>query len=376
MKKYLAFGGAFAMAVLFPMVSSAASMQSGPNVSVNGTSVAQGNAYAAGGTVAVSGVVNGDLLVAGGTIVSSAKVNGDVMAAGGVVTLVNTSAQDVRVAGGNVTVGGSITGELFAAGGSVVVISGTTIAKDSQLSGGSVSFSGDEAGNLKISGANVYFDGTANGNITIDRATKVTVGPHAVIKGVFEYTASAAAAIDDGAHIAGTPIFHELQKATQESAGKSAAAFVGVFTAWWLSKLLILLTAAYLLWYLFRNDSLAVLDAARSSYGRSLLRGFIFFVVVPIASILAFITIIGAIPGVVALFVYGAILALTAPLAALFTAALLWKGKTDLHWHHILLGTFVIHLVWLVPVLGWIAYALVYLGVLGATVNILKGKFA
>lgn len=374
MKKYLTLAVVVAVAGLFPAVSLAASMNAGSSVSVQGTGAAQGNAYAAGGMVTASGVINGDLLAAGGTVVSSAKVNGDILMAGGNITITGVSAQDVRIAGGNVTVGGSMTGELVAVGGNLTVAPGTTIVKDSYMAGGTVNFYGAEAGNLKLSGGDIYFDGTANGNVTITHANKVTVGPDAVIKGTFEYSAPEAAAIDGGATIAGTPVFHEVQNAKQDKNAFVLAA-LGILTLWWLVKLLIVLTAAYLLWYCFRKDALAILDQSRSHYGMSLLRGFVFIVVVPVGVVISFITVIGAIPGIVALFIYGALLVLAAPLAALFAATLLRKGKTDMRWYHILLGAAVISIVSMVPFIGWIAYALAYLAVLGGIMNVLKAKF-
>jgi hypothetical protein len=374
MKKYFALGCVTTIATLFPVVSLAASMNVGPNVSVEGTSVTQGSVYAAGRMVTVSGLVNGDLLAAGGTVISSAKVSGDIMAAGGAVTMVGVTAQDVRVVGGNITVGGTMTGELVAAGGALIIVPETAIMKDSYLGGGSVNFSGSEAGNLKISGGVIYFDGTVNGNLTIDHATKVTIGPHAAVKGTFEYSAPVAATIDSAANIAGTPIFHELQNTNQKKGWFMAATF-GILTLGWFLKLLVVLTTTYLLWYLFRNDSLAVLDQSRSRYGKSLLRGFIFLVVLPIGAIIAIITVIGAIPGCIALLAYGALLLLAAPFAALFATVLLRRGRTDLRWYHILLGTVVISLVGFIPLIGWVAYALVYLGVLGAATNVLREKF-
>lgn len=372
MKKYLAFAGVAAVAVFFPAVSLAASMNFGQNVAVEGTSVAQGNAYAAGAMVTVSGLVNGDLLTAGGTIISSAKVNGDIMAAGGTVTMVGVTAQDARVAGGNVTVGGALTGELVAAAGNLVIVPGTTIVKDSYLAGGSVNFSGSEAGNLNISGGDIYFNGTVNGNVTIARANKVTIGSHAVIKGALEYSALTPATIAGGANIAGTPVFHEIQNTAQANGWFGALS--GIVTVGWFLKLLIVLVAAYLLWYCFRSDVLAVLERSRARYGTSLLHGFLLFIAAPVAIIIAFVTVIGAIPGLIALFAYLILLILAAPLAAIMTAMLLRQGKTDLRWYHILLGAVVIDLVGLIPFIGWIACALVYLAALGAVAGVAARK--
>lgn len=56
-----------------------------------------GSIHVAGGTVAIRGVVNGDLLVAGGSVevTNQARINGDVILAGGRVTLDGTVAGDV-----------------------------------------------------------------------------------------------------------------------------------------------------------------------------------------------------------------------------------------------------------------------------------------
>lgn len=374
MKKCLTLGSAVMIIALFPAVSFAASMNSGSNVSVEGTTPAQGNAYAVGGTVTATGLVNGDFLVAGGTIISSAEVSGDIMAAGGAVTMVGITAQDVRVAGGTVTIGGALSGELVAAGGTVIVSPGTSIVKDSYVGAGTVNFSGNEAGNLNLVGGNIYFDGTVGGNLTISRAQKITIGPNAVIKGMFEYSAPTTATIEGGSQIAGTPVFHEIQ-ADGKASGWPAGVVLGIFTLWWFVKFLTVLTGAYLLWYIFRNDSVAILDKARFRYGRSLLFGFLFFVVVPIAAIIAFITVVGIIPGVVVLLAYAAIITLAAPLAMLFAGAILWRRNANLRWYHILLGAAVMSIAILIPFIGWIAYGLVYLGALGACVSVLREKF-
>ncbi|MCE3224775.1 MAG: conserved rane protein of unknown function, contains repeat, partial [Nitrospira sp.] len=62
--------------------------------------VVQGDYFAFGPHVEISGIVNGDLYAAGGQILVDGVVNGDVIAAGGKVILSGTVAQDARIAGG------------------------------------------------------------------------------------------------------------------------------------------------------------------------------------------------------------------------------------------------------------------------------------
>lgn len=374
MKNYLVAGFVLGLALALPAVSFAASINAGQVISVAGTKPAVGNAYAVGGTVTATSEISGDLAAAGGTVLASGKINGDLLVAGGTINIFGVSAEDGRVAGGNLTIGGNFSGELLVGGGQIVVTPDTSIAKDSYLAGGSIAFSGKEAGNLELNGGAIYFDGTVNGNLLIRSSDKVTIGPHAVIKGSLEYTAPAAATIESGAKITGTPVFH--QKEARAGARQSRPAMLGVFTAWWFIKLLMSLTAAYLLWYIFRRDSVSILEDAFVRYGKSLLRGFAFMVLMPIAAIIACFTVIGIIPGMIAFFAYVAVLILASPLAVLFAASLLLRGKTDLLWYHILLAAVVLALVRLIPFVGWIIGALIYLGALGALTAALRGKFA
>lgn len=374
MKNHLVFWGvAAAVAILLPPAVFAASMNTGQTVSVNGASPAEGNVYAVGGTVNTAGPISGDLIMAGGTIFSTAKVNGDIMVAGGNLNLTGVTAQDIRMAGGNIMLSGTLSGELVMAGGQVVIAPDAKIAKDSYIAGGSISFSGNEAGNLKMAGGDLYIDGTVKGNLTISRANKVTIGPHAVIGGTLEYGAPVPATIESGARITGEPIFHVVQP--RQNNRQAAPGVFGFLTVIWFLKFLAGLAAAYLLWYLFRGDSLAVLEEIKARYGRSLLHGFALLILMPIAAIIALITVIGSIPGLLALLAYVTLLVLTVPATILLVAALLLRGKTDLKWYHILIAALIIAIVRFIPFIGWIAYALVYLGALGAVGNILKGKF-
>ena len=70
--------------------------------------VVQGDYFAFGPHVEISGIVNGDLYAAGGEITVDGVVNGDVIVAGAKVFVSGTVAQDARVMGAQVTVSGTI----------------------------------------------------------------------------------------------------------------------------------------------------------------------------------------------------------------------------------------------------------------------------
>jgi len=114
--------------------------------------------------------------------------------------------------------------------------------------------------------------------------------------------------------------------------------------------------------------------AGLNKFGSSLLRGFIFLVVVPAASILLFFTVIGFPIGIFSLVVYAAILMLACPFTFLLAASLLIKRKVTLLWYHILLGAVVLALVGIVPIVGWLATFILYLAALGSLILTLRAK--
>lgn len=357
-------------ALLLPLTSFAAYFNAGKTVNLAAQAI-NDNAYVAGGAVTITSPVSGDLFAAGGTIFDSSKVSQDVMMLGGTVIISGASAQNLRVAGGNVTIGANLSGELVGAGGNFTVTPDTTVAKDSYVAGGAVTWNGTESGNLTLAGGSVIIGGTVNGNVKITATKDVTIASGAVIKGNLEYTAPKEAVIESGAQISGTTNFH------QSSAPAAAAGWLaGIMTIGLLLKFLATLLLAYILWYVFRKDMLALLDESIMRFGRSLLRGFIFFVAVPAAVIISFITVIGALLGGLAGIVYAALAILALPIAVLVTASLILKRRMELKWYHILLGAIVLQIVSLIPFIGWLAVLIVWLTSFGGLLAILGRKFA
>ena len=369
-RRFKAVGVALAAAIAsFAMyavpAAHAAYLNAGRNVTVESAATVAQNVYVAGASVAISSPVNGDVLAAGSTLYISSKASGDIMAIGSNVTIQGASAQDVRAAAANLTVGGTFSGELAAAGASVTVTPGTTIAKDSYIAGASISFDGSESGSLYLAGGAVYFDGTTGGNLVIKNAKQVTIGPDAVIGGNLDYAAPASATIEQGAHIAGATTFHQV--AVKQSSDAWMGPFAVLITLWWFIKFLMILTAAYLFWYVLRRDATEIASRATHGFWKELLRGFVIAVALPVAAIIALLTVIGVVPGIVALLAYGLVLLVACPMAGIVTAAIIWRKRNlNLGWYHVLLGVLIINIIGFIPFIGWVVALAVYLASFGA----------
>lgn len=373
MKKFVMLG---VITVFVPVVALAAYVGAGDNVSTPAVPIAQ-NVYLAGGTVNVSNSVAGDVIAVGGNVLISGKVDKDILAAGGTVNIIGGSAEDVRVAGGNITISGKVSGEIAAAGGQLTVTPETTVAKDSYLFGGMVIFSGLENGNLTIAGSDVRIDGTVNGNVKIKRAEKVSFGPNASVKGTIEYSAPVEAAVSDGAQLASAPVFTRVESLKDGARPKLFAAFAGVaFTL----KMLAVLTAAYLLWFFRRHEMTAAIAGVRAHFWNRLLMGFGVLILAPIAGIVLMSTIIGWIPGMVILALYGLLLLVATPVAIIVTSSFIMaafkRGHAELKWYHLLGSAIIFELLGFVPVIGWLTCAVIYLVSFGAVAEVMKSKLA
>ena len=376
MKKLIILGS---VAVLLPMVSFAAYVGAGDSVTAPVATESSQNSYLVGGTVNVANQTPGDLVTAGGTIVISGNVEKDILTVGGNVSIIGGTVEDLRVAGGNIIIGKKINGEAMIAGGQVTITSDTQISGDSYIVGGTLVFAGTENRNLTLLGGAIRIDGTVNGNLNIKSSEKVIFGSSAVVKGTIKYSAPNEAVIESGAKLTNTPVFTTIADSRKNS-GAAAKGFMAFFGIVFFLKLLGALVAAYILWYLFRRDTVTAIEEIHAHFWKVLLRGFATLILIPIAGIILLITTIGWIPGVVLLATYGALLAIASPLAFLVAASILMKlfkkNHVNLTWYQIILGAIVLRFVVLIPIVGWIVCAVIYLAALGATLGVIKNKFS
>jgi hypothetical protein len=363
-------------AVLIPALSFAAYFKADSNIFATPSKTLHDNVYVAGGNVTIPGEISGDLFAAGSMLFVSAEVAQDITLVGSNVNVSGASGEDIRVGGGNITIGGNFSGESMVAGGQVIITPDTQIKKDSYIAAGSLTFNGRESGNLSVAGGTIYINGTIEKNLKIKRANKVIIGSDAVIKGDLEYSAPSEAVVESGAKILGETTFHKIEKAgAVKKSGVVFGALIGLFTLASLAKLLMILAAAYLVWYIWRKDSVDIIHAIKSHFWRSLLKGFIFLVAVPVASIIALVSVVGLLPGLFAILIYAAVLILSVPFAILFTASLIARNWNNLKWWHILIGAAALIIAKIIPFVGCLAVFIVYLAALGALLGILRPKF-
>jgi cytoskeletal protein CcmA (bactofilin family) len=362
------------LAVLIIPLAAFAKIQQDQNFSLGRNDVFNTNLYAGGGSVNILGDAKKDVIVSGGTINMSGNVGYDLAAAGGNLMIDGTVGDDARIVGGNLTISGKIGGELLAAGGQISLNSGLEVKGDTALAGGNLQIDGALGGDLTAYGGTVRIDGKVAGNVKVRTDQKLIVGSQAEISGNLDYSAPEKLTLEDGAKINGTVTFNEF---------KAPQAQKGLWGIWWLAWLIglaIFLTAALVVYFLFRKKLEEAVSYTLDNFGKETLRGFIILVVLPVAVIISFATVIGVLLGGAGILLYilmGVFTAIFAPmvLGTLIFRLILKKPDFGIDWRSVVVGVVVLMIIKAIPFVGWIFWFIFFLAAFGTLFNYLYRHF-
>ncbi len=355
-----------------PSLAMAAQFHGGEVYTVGKNERIAGDTYSAGERATISGTVDGDVVAVGGAVVIEGTVVHDLIAAGGTITITGTVQDDVRVAGGTVTITGSVRGDLFVAGGEVHLSSSGAVDGDVIVAGGTITIDGPVKGNIKAGGGKIRMNSQINGSVDL-KAGNVTLGSSALIGGDFRYSAKEAAVLETGAQVRGATTFDHVKTVDRRELAK---AFFGF---WLFVKLICALVAALVLALVFRRYTHQVIDHARQNFAKDFLAGFVTLFMLPVASILSFITLIGIPFGILALLIYATLIVLAVLIAPIFLGSWLYMLATkhegmEVSWKTVLFGVLALYVVKFIPFVGGMVSFVLFVVLFGALIRILYGK--
>lgn len=324
--------------------------------------------YFSGGSATLDSDINGDLYIAGGDVDISGNVAEDLVVLGGRVTVTGNVGDDIRVVGGDVIVSGNVGDDLIAFGGNV------TIAKNAVVNGTVAA----GAGYLKIDGqvkedvtggaGMIFLRGTVDGDVTVIIEEKLEVRPEAKINGDLKYSAIVPMDIPDGV-VAGDTEFNKFETAEKDL--NKVTSFYVIYRA--ISYLASLLLLLLLVWGAPRGLMRAAEEMKKSplkTFGIGLLTligGFL-------GAIILMVTVIGLPLGVIILLMLIASFYFAKLFASVWLAAYLINfAKKKKYQRLILFGAtaaalLFYYLIGLVPYVGWLISAVLFLIGLGGIV--------
>ncbi len=337
--------------------------------------VVQGDYFAFGPHVEISGIVNGDLYAAGGEVIVDGVVNGDVMVAGAKVVLSGTIAQDARVAGAHILVSGTIGRNATLGGADVHLTEKATVRENLIAGGGSVQLAGAIGRDARVGAWQATFSNGIERDVIV-AAESVRLTSKASVGGRLRYWGEVAPSIDEAAIVHGPitrrplPEGWSIERARQGLIGvRLLAAFVSFLSTLFLGLILL---------RLFPQFAGEVTAAIRKQPGPSLGWGLAASVATPLVAISFLVTMLLLPAGVVLLALYGVILYLARIFAVTYAGQFLFRRSDDSSSlaRPFVAGLVLYSLLTLVPVIGILLTVMTMVVGLGALLVAGKQRLA
>lgn len=324
--------------------------------------IIQGDYFAFGPVVTISGTVNGDVYASGGQIFIDGQVNGDLLAAGGRINISGNVVHNVRSAGGQITITGTVGRNLTVAAGNLEVSPSANIGGNVVGAGGSIHLAAPVKGAARLAAGSLILSNRVGSNV--DAAVgQLRLTSKAEIMGNVNYLSRQQAEVEEGARVKGKLAHRVPPEVTRPTREKIFAFFMGIGIFVWVVSLVSTLILGLLsLRFLPRYHDTAV-DILKARPLAALGTGFIAAVVTPVVCLLLLAMVV------------------TLPIAVILAAALgilLFFGRifvisrigeailsTRKGWAF-LIGLVLYYVIVLIPIVGWLFVLLVILSGLGA----------
>ena len=370
---FAALGGSIIVGALFawlPVGASAADLRQGPSVTLGQGQTINDDIYAAGGTISIDGNVNGSVIAAGGTITVSGTVTRDVMVAGGTINVTGKVGGSIRAAGGNLTINGPVEQDVVVTGGTIDIASGGTIGRDLVIAGGTATVAAPVARRVTVGAGDVTLRGRVGGDVrgSVDRLRL----DGAQIGGNLDYTSDNPVVMANGASVAGTTTRHTP---TERGTRGVAGGFLG-----WLRGLIGIFALGVLLLMLLPRFSTRSIDTLRAEPWASLGIGAAILVVTPIVALI--VLIVGLLLGgwwlgVLLIPLWILALAIGYVVSGFLLGRLIFARLGWGQYHDVLAllgGLFVLTVVGLVPLLGWLVSLAAFVAGAGAVALVISRR--
>ena len=353
----IVFGGA-------PSPAEAQLVEARDLVTIPSGEVREGDLYAAGQTVQVDGRLNGDLIAGARRVVVDGRVDGDLFAAGNTIDLRGPIGDSARIAGQSLTVDTTIDGDLIAGGAELHVTENASIAGGLVAANGLVEIDGTVGAGARVAAGEIVVRGTVNGDANFI-ADRVELAPGARITGDLDYRARTPLGPEAAAQVEGAVRYEEPVEDPDDGGGGGFGVVL-----WFWQVLAALLTGIVVVAALRGVVERLVASIAEETTLGALL-GFTAFLLVPVAAVIAMVTLIGMPIGLAAALLFAlALYAAKLPIAVWVGGRLLGlAGRPGASpYAAMAVGIVLLYLLFAIPFVGWLFWlAATWLG-LGAMV--------
>ncbi|MFH0840788.1 MAG: hypothetical protein V1865_02295 [bacterium] len=279
------------LAIFIPAVAKAFEIKSGDVINIKASEVVDGNLYIGGSMVTVDANINGDVFCAGQTININGNVAGDIICAGETINVNGEVGGNVRIAGQHLSINNKVARNVNILGNNLNIGSNADIGWDLMAFGANISMAGKVGSYLHGGGANLFVSGEVGKDIKFDVDKNLTITDGAIINGNVNYSSTCCdASIADGA-VKGEVVRREAGYTT-----KPKVSFYKLVIGWGIARGIAMLSAI-LIGLVFilvsRKQSMELTELMSKKFWTAIGIGAIILFLVPIASIILLITVIG-----------------------------------------------------------------------------------
>lgn len=169
--------------------------------------VHQGDFFAIGNSVEISGTVTGDVYALASQVVIDGTVNGDLLALGGTINVSGQIGNNVRIIAGQATISGEVGRNVTIAAANMSLISSGTILGNLVMAAGNAEVASSIGGDMTGGASNLRVSSTINRNVQA-YVGHMRLTSRATIGGDLVYDSDQKASIEPEARVKGQIVYH------------------------------------------------------------------------------------------------------------------------------------------------------------------------
>jgi predicted anti-sigma-YlaC factor YlaD len=341
----LVFAG-FCTVLALPAPASATEFRHDKQVTIARDEVIHSDLFVAGGRIRIEGTIEGDLVVGGGEVEITGHVLGDVISSSGALRVTGQVDGNIRGYAGNILVKGTVGRNILVFGGEVV------IDRDAKIGGSVTAFCGEQSidghvgRDLLAFAGEEHITGNIGGSARI-KGGELHIDSSAQVDGPIDYQGDNPAEVSPRAKLA-SPVHYEKLKHGPD------------YSNWHYYLWQVIWAAAYILFgvVLFALMPNITTEAVKSAERYGVAAGLAVLVGfgVPIAALIACITVVGLFIGLATISVWWG--ALHFGLVIIGTLVGQWlMGRTSELWPlagRMAVGVVIVRLFTIIPHVGWV----------------------
>jgi len=270
-------------ALALPSPAGATEFRKGTTVEVRQDETIKGDIYLSGERIRIEGTVEGDVFVAGKDIDIDGHVTGDVISGCQAMRVRGRVDGNVRAAGNNGIISGSVGRGVTWFGDSVTVDTTGKVGETVSMFGGNLAVDGQVGRDILFFGHEVGVNGAVLGSIW-ERGDSLIIASTGQVGGRIQFKGDHEASVSSGAKLASPVEFTQRERKSEYSTGHYY-----IWRIIWTAAFILLGLVLFLLLPKFASESVAAGERVGAPIGL----GVLVFFGVPIAALLACVTVVG-----------------------------------------------------------------------------------